>query len=113
MQAGRELDALVAKHVMDLNPTWNIPNEDYFYTVNGSNNYLPYYSTSISGAWQVVEKLKGPDMWIGIDTTPDGRYRCMMLNKKGPDADFIADSAPRAICLAALKAVGVDIEKAV
>ena len=76
-----------------------------------------HYSTNIADAWEVVEK-------IGRSITPN-RYSVNFIiewdrlaaewragwayySDDGPEYDFVgeADTAPLAICLAALKAVG-------
>lgn len=78
---------------------------------------VPYYSTSISDAWQVVEKLR-----IAIIPLEGGRWAAMQDEVEGgwyerrlpasyddpsePQYWEVADTAPLVICLAALKAVG-------
>ena len=98
MEAGRELDALIAEKVMD----------DMLAGIrlDGSPMFddIPHYSTQIADAWLVVEKL-GKSFDVS---------RCRKFQEieawfweasfhNGPDAQ--ADTAPLAICLAALKAV--------
>lgn len=81
--------------------------------------YLPNYSTSIADAWAVVEKM---GRWNGFEfmiQTQDPEY-CKAKYEAGwyepsydgPESRAVgeSDSAPHAICLAALKAVGVDLE---
>jgi hypothetical protein len=72
---------------------------------------LPHYSTDIAAAWTVVEKMREiqPEKarWFRIDCF-DGEWRAGPVMVCG-DEDYIdndvkADTAPRAICLAALKA---------
>lgn len=160
MEAGSELDALVAEKVMEYvvgndplfggrgpkivsgphwitcdgkEPTWQRENE---WPIT-----CPKYSTDISAAWAVVEKLQKDDfmvkLWSPNQDVDKGTYAGM---KKGdwectvwkwfdrvtgrivpPFADAIdpygeiismkrAETAPAAICLAALKAVGVNLE---
>lgn len=122
MEAGRELDALVAEKVMGwepgpggihLFPPKDEPNRKRFTRWNGEARVteIPHYSTDIAAAWEVVEKL--------------GHKFQMFLNTRGKwtEADFVhwpdnlkgyvaasADTAPLAICLAALKACGVDLK---
>lgn len=64
--------------------------------------FIKPYSTDISAAWEVVERL-------------DGTYE-PTIERHGPgwtawfdSASAWAETAPHAICLAALKACGVDI----
>ena len=97
MKAGRALDKLVAVEVMD----------------HGFESYIPHYSTDISAAWEVVEKLMEKKF-------SDGRpEQQLCLNGHGapkwqawfhPNTETLSfgDTAPHAICLSALKAVGYD-----
>ena len=109
MGAGRELDALVAKHVMGwdallikLRDKRLIP--------------LPAYSTSISDAWEVAEKLSDLGWYTNIEryTRKNWRVTLDKFVEEGESDDNIpsygwSDTAPHAICLAALKAVGVEL----
>lgn len=95
-QPGRELDALVAEHVMDVNAH-----------ANSKMNPLPYYSTDIAAAWQVVEKLAKKEILFVIDNLMPGKsFRVTAHNIKRTEFFAYAETAPHAICLAALKAVG-------
>jgi len=118
--AGRELDTLVAEKVMgSLRPTepglfCGEPSDDgkwWWESYQGDTDISkwapPEYSTSISAAWEVVEKL----LHIGLDFTIDsGRDRTtgeVFHSCRIDDINLTyADTAPHAICLAALKAVG-------
>lgn len=118
MKPGRELDALVAEKVMG----FRVKRED----VAGLALYaivrwppvpgewlardLPPYSTDIAAAWEVVEKMSvknGVEIW---------RHQagCWVMeieigyNANDP-IEGHGESAPHAICLAALKAKGVDV----
>lgn len=96
MEPGKKLDKLVAEEVMDM---------------TGLLHHKPY-STDISAAWEVVEKFNGytvvkndenldDEIRYGSRIEHNGRYYfCGMQSK----------SAPHAICLAALKAVGYNKE---
>lgn len=96
-----ELNALVAKRVMD---AYNVREFSGEWTQVDPGLYqLPDYANDIAAAWQVVEKLP---YYVEISKTSDGRYFC----KVNPmEATAQADTAPRAICLAALDAVGVRV----
>lgn len=101
LQAGRELDALVAEKVMN-----DIPGKAL-----GSR----HYSTDMAAAWEVVTWLqaKGWAVWIGNEGE-DGTWTCLagppnpnvILPEVTAEIETDADTAPLAICLAALKAVG-------
>ena len=73
------------------------------------------YSTEITAAWQVVEKLKADGFGVILNDTGGGvAYRVRFWRDdwsiddwvRAPDAQTVwADTAPLAICLAALEAV--------
>ena len=122
MEAGRELDALVAEKVMGWSyqdfPDGPCPHVKHWYATSPCPNdamdpswrgRLPCFSTDIAAAWEVVEKDDG---W-GFDwrlkrwAASSKPWTCI--------ADRITDSrrfyveavtAPLAICLAALAATG-------
>jgi len=68
---------------------------------------MPHYSSDIAAAWMVVEKLIElgfyPAIWIkpGVVQVYDKDERCIVEEKA---------AVPMAICLAALKAVGVEVD---
>ena len=99
MEAGREMDALVAKMVTHNNYVFN--------------NEHPSYSTNIASAWEVVEKL-GYNWTLTRDvgkcgndyeTAGDMTYRFIYAAPGLPMEGVTADPAPLAICRAALLAV--------
>ena len=114
--AGRELDARVATKVMGWKEAW--PKYAYDGTPSGvlfgagidphgCKIPLPHYSTDIAAAWEVVEKSRhGSHVEVAHGATSNAgkyaRWRC----KFGMQVFAEADSAPLAICLAALKACG-------
>ena len=108
MQASRELDALIAEKVMGKSLPYNLHEMEALArrTKAGAelvDRMVPHYSTQIADAWLVVEKMGGV---VGIDRypkydDPDEWYWDVGF-KKGTAQ---ADTAPLAICLAALKTV--------
>ena len=159
MRAGRELDALVAEKVMGWkwftgNKFRQFPEKRFlaeetdcigkvkigpdlietgtqFATGNeeiDEAGVLPY-STNISAAWQVVEKMgqeRNPfkSFLFNLSYAPFGndpgknetgqKYQADFFNDVGEKFHHRAksDTAPHAICLAALKAAGVDLVEA-
>lgn len=132
MKPGRELDALVAEKVMgwtNCNPvaTWDRwaygdPGDDWTdvenewcrgYGVSPYNKYFmipfPRYSVNIADAWAVVEKMSVQQGFAMADRGLPGTDVAWQADfaLSGP---IMGESAPHAICLAALKAVGVDLE---
>jgi len=104
-KAGRELDRAIAEKVMGRKVTWDAPD---VLLPGPPDNDAPNYSTSIDAAWEVVEKLR-PEFDVVLECVTS-EFNCH-INKPGrvgtPDHNHVrADTAPMAICLAALKAVG-------
>lgn len=113
MKPSRELDALIAKKVFGLvqsetqSHLWRDPSR-----FENPAMPLPNYSTSISDAWTVVEKLISKKNYV--DVYMFGPYVEVEIKLhegngntiKAEDPKGLAlTSAPHAICLAALKAV--------
>lgn len=146
--AGRELDALVAERVMgwavdrehkygtyrcgtftrDDNTKVGFPPSD---TERKRYKSVPHYSTDISHAWQVVERLRTLGWLVRVQEMPDGfPYRddmtgeptftalalCLLYPVAQREAGVrhvrehraMADSTPLAICRAALAAMEKD-----
>ena len=110
----RKIDELVAKHVMGLNAFWFGPELVYTkgeYVSEEQPKYIvDFYSSDISAAWEVVEKLElvvvsnfeggwyaGQPAWLSPATLEVGN-------------EVEAGTAPLAICLAALKVKGIGYE---
>lgn len=121
MEAGRQLDAMIAEKVMGYaHPPWQAGAKTA--NPNGCHwscsvcNPAPF-SSSIAAAWQVVEKRShsgvdfylerhpnGETHWARFNDTTQGTFNADgCQDKRLGDAD--AQTAPLAICRAALKAV--------
>ena len=80
--------------------------------------YLPHYSTDIAAAWQVVEKMETEGWDVVVYHGGEGST-CDMSERSDDDdlggyvyTQEVGDcgiSAPHAICLAALRAKGVEV----
>lgn len=113
MTPGRELDALVAEKVMGwtkLEGRWarifpGVEGDTICANLDGS---IPSYSTDIAAAWQVVvEKFVNDGFRIHYDINYGVERRTgwsVVIN--GIVYHEFSNTAPLAICLAALKAVG-------
>ena len=119
----REIDALVAEKVMGWSqvyindyPIANAP--EYLYPPSDfapeEPEIVPHYSIDISAAWQVVEKMIDNESLDFPDFKLEnyGFWRALFFDavqnrEHGMDE---AMTAPMAICLAALKAKGIEIE---
>lgn len=105
LKAGRELDALVAEKVMGL----DVRQGGY---AGGIGQHLRPYSRDIGAAWEVVEKLEGKGFSYHIETGEPGMVDAFFdTDVDSPIFWAAAKTAPHAICLAALKAVGIEAEQ--
>jgi len=121
LEPGRELDALVAEKVMGWtevecfgvinNRVKNPPTPGCEVIIARGRNrgrslrIIPCYSTDISAAWEVVEKLKetyGVEVYTDLDMSA-----CRLFDELTylPAEEVISNTAPEAICKAALIAV--------
>ena len=131
----REIDALVAEKVMGQPVEWvevldylSRRKEPYLCESNegqGANDEVEHYSTSISAAWELLDRfgfIVGPRFKAGAYPTDHPGIRTGWYVYKTWDAAANdtyeweqhafaeADTLPMAICLAALKAVGVEAQ---
>ena len=135
MQAGRELDAMIAEKVMEVKEKWLCydgvpiapclidldkydPAECTHIEKHGTNKgckeykksfNVPRYSTDIKAAWEVVDKLKD-NYGINIEVR-DYAVSCEIHGKfKTFSASDVREhgSVPLVVCRAALKALGVN-----
>ncbi len=120
---GPELDALVAEKVMGLEVSWwslhPHPDPDEWHEVllpddkgdmptrqvggPGGRTVSPY-STSIAAAWEVVEKFVSHGCAAWVEGDGHTGYRAGCTSQRGR-FEAEGETAPHAICLAALKAV--------
>lgn len=119
MKVGRELDALIAEKVMGLVEHASYAGKNKVslgWRKQGDISFIDLrklkdYSTNIKDAWEVVEKTGLLIVYELHQESDSGKW----LIGYGSDGCgfttmFEADSAPLAICLAALKSIGVTIE---
>lgn len=109
---GPGLDTLIAERVVmsnkiDLAFVEAVDPVSKTVTIQTRFEYPPY-STDIRCAWEVVEKMKEKTntfhlVYMPVDQTWDARFRVL---KETDPRDGWEETAPHAICLAALKAVG-------
>lgn len=118
----REIDALVAEKVMGLGIVEEHSKYELCHEVDGKScgGIVPHYSTDIAAAWAVVEKIQG--MFIKTFDGNKNDWDCFEVDVRAWKSSdgwgwscringwtACADTAPMAICLAALSAVGVDL----
>jgi len=101
MEAGPEMDALVAKRVMKIEPPEMRIGPMRFGKPTMTAQWTPKpYSTHILAAWEVIEKLQG-NTTVALYRVDGGSVIYGVKNKRYSEAP----TAPLAICRAALKAV--------
>ena len=124
MKPGREMDALVAERVMG----WRVMAEYepgvIKCLVDGNQCEVnppefPRYSTDIAAAWEVVMELLHRGFSTAIESEDRGAHWFRISGGEAPEGPCYLPngevccsslvSAPHAICLAALKAVGVEV----
>lgn len=129
MQAGRELDAMIAEKVMGVTIQefgsdsfggycLKKENGDLYYfkgdcqikfSIDEAKEIIPRYSTDILAAWEVVEKMK-KNYGINIEIR-DYAVSCEIQGEfKTFGASDVREhgSVPLVVCRAALKALGVN-----
>lgn len=130
MDTGRELDTLIAEKVMGFLTTvgGDIYGEGektrYIRrSVDDSWETTPCYSTDIAAAWQAVDKLRslGWYLWLEDAQYKDVQYTASFILAEPMAEEYPwrsvpirqslneASTAPHAICLAALCAVGYEV----
>jgi len=107
----REINWFVAEKVMN----WHVwENEDGELMVTkgyGCYSHCPSFSTNIADAWPIVEKLKIAVIPQAGEPPKNMKYLAEIDRRPlGGYYEAFAETAPLAICLAALKAVGVEVE---
>lgn len=122
MPAGREMDALIAERVMghEVNRQAQLFAHGLYYAdMSEGIVRLQDYSTNMGAAWDVVEKLENGDeiLQIGLRRSRAvNQWNCWLIGKMdqypcAPASDVYEDTAPLAICRAALLATMQDREK--
>lgn len=116
MKPGRELDALIAEKVMG-RPTERYAGAVVFSVDPNSiqgvyplDYIVPHYSTDIAAAWEVVEKVYDWNFRLERFEGLSKDYYGAQFFLNGEWHYGEADTAPLAICLAALKAVTNPLE---
>lgn len=104
----KNIDAWIAEHVMGHIPDdtrYNFKSDRGWYCID---DWSP--STDIKAAFEVAEKLKLYDITSRTYDTPKKHrsYACIFYEKGGGIMAY-AKTLPMAICLAALKAKGIEV----
>ncbi len=128
MKPGRELDALVAEKVMGFSRReprtwpdgslagagWRDDENSTFYP--DASDMLPHFSSDIAAAWEVVDLLERENYVVSVSQSKKyfKTHQAAVQVQFKPYTDNLHDyafgeSAPHAICLAALKAKGVEV----
>lgn len=106
MKAGRKLEDLVAKHVMG----WTVHQDrgaSSYVDADGMPHNPVKFSRSITAAWLVVERMRARGYRYRVnDYGPNLPHCASFFNAQENGAIIHGDTAPHAICLAALAALG-------
>lgn len=112
MKPGRELDKLVAEKIFGWNLTFNVHRQEWGQQHSDRFEPVPKYSTDIAAAWMVVERLNSKNISLKLDNDPvnadegsNSRGRewiAQFWNYGGVSQYGQSETAPHAICLAAL-----------
>lgn len=102
MEAGKELNALIEYEVFRKPEGWVKDWADHLSPLM-QNLMIPDYSTDIAAAWLVADKLG-----LSVLKVTEGWQARKFVSMRDESASN-AKTAPLAICLAALKAVGVAV----
>ncbi len=120
LEAGPELDALVAEKVFGKKVHWR--NDKWPFIKRPSTNWeflgsilgclppecpprLPRFSEDIAAAWEVVEKLLQMGMPVDLSSSEKGVHKAKVWTNSTILTVPWQETAPLAICRAALKAV--------
>ncbi len=112
MSAGREMDLLICEHVMQIKARCTsteyigreVVGKTYAAIINHEEVEMPYYSTNIESAWNVVGK-KDIDGWSCVVENLRGYWQCTFAKVGSTGAYCSEKLAPLAICKAALLTV--------
>lgn len=115
--AGPDLDRLVAERVMGFTDIRKMNGCDWYSATregradrvlvgsDSARGFAP--STDIAHAWEVVERMEQRRLELGLWRYLDAYWEAeFVVTEREPSGEAKADTAPLAICLAALKAVG-------
>ena len=112
IEAGRELDAEVAERVMGLRTrprSWSKEGPCLQEAPGKPWRIIPHYSTSVADAWEVVEKIRSASklsVIVEASTNPTEYICAVGAHHRGQWIETVravSESAPAAICAAALR----------
>lgn len=124
LKPGRELDALIAEKIFGCKVEYSSiyteepcccckPDEihsDFFEETGLYGKFVKGYSTDIAAAWEAVEMFMGKGYHVCVHKYFGNDYWTAQIDQNSLDVTGViasqASSAPHAICLAALKAIG-------
>lgn len=105
--AGRALDAIVAERVMG----WRRRKNQHPFSgtppgeTNDATGATPLFSTDIAAAWDVIARLMESHFMVSVTVSHEMGWWCVVYPPSGSAVETeYAESAPLAICRAALAA---------
>jgi hypothetical protein len=107
MNAGRELDVLIAEKLFSLKVDWEfgMPCSPALQDRDDEWGIIPNYSMNMSDAWLVVEKMSAMHT-LTLEQLLDKSWRATFIHMPRGYVGY-AKSASHAICLAALQVFGI------
>ncbi len=108
LEAGEELDWLVLHHVFDWKRGIRAFDEAPYRC--GTQEYAALWpvSAEIAFAWRVLAHALRAGLTVSVSGNPSGRegsWRATLAHAQGGEAEACGETAPLAICRAALRAV--------
>lgn len=108
MPAGRELDDLISEKIFG-HVFSQFPRGRCYYTVNNGWVESPNYSTSWNGMRLMIGEIHRRGLAVYLGHHPDGKSHAMVVKDAIETlGDAESESAPHAVCIAALLALGVE-----
>jgi hypothetical protein len=107
-EAGPRLDAEISERVFGVKakPMYG---SGSWHEVSGHRNPVKRYSSDVAAAWQIVPIMGGKGYWFRLDNIDsEGYWSALFSNDLQIFSDYTgesAETAPLAICLAALAAL--------
>ncbi len=116
-----QIDGLIARHVFEFYEAFEMSEDcrEWYYDpeVEGERKSFPCapYTTDMTAAWTIIERLKSRAWYIAIGDLKSGLWVVRIKRRPLPGLEpaegaVVGRSAARTICLAALKALGVRYE---
>jgi hypothetical protein len=108
MKPDHKIDALVAERVMGFEKTFKHPVQGQLFHIGGSS-FSFHPSTSIDDAWAVVSLMRAKGHHIEMHVYEQSSECMIYTPGRNTYYSVTQDLMPAAICLAALRASGIEV----